>query len=79
MIHRAFKHDELKNDTPDVDAEWGKFASSHSEELETLDEGDYKPCFVLHLQPAKLQQPGYRKAVTSGIGNNNDISLSNSL
>ena len=54
MIHRAFKHDELKNDTPDVDAEWGKFASSHSEELETLDEGDYKPRFVLHLATRKI-------------------------
>ena len=30
---RAFKHDELNNDTPDVDAEWEKFAASHSEEL----------------------------------------------
>ena len=30
---RAFKHDALKNDTPDVDAEWEKFAASHSEEL----------------------------------------------
>ncbi|MCF2655096.1 DUF4974 domain-containing protein [Prevotella loescheii] len=30
---RAFKHDALKNDTPDVDGEWEKFAASHSEEL----------------------------------------------
>ena len=30
---RALKHDELNNDTPDVDAEWEKFAASHSEEL----------------------------------------------
>ena len=30
---RALKHDALKNDTPDVDAEWEKFAASHSEEL----------------------------------------------
>ena len=30
---RAFKHDELNNDTPDVDVEWEKFAASHSEEL----------------------------------------------
>ena len=37
---RAFKYDELKNDTPDVDAEWEKFAASHSEELEILDEGE---------------------------------------
>ena len=37
---RAFKHDELKNDTPDVEGEWEKFAASHSEELEILDEGE---------------------------------------
>ena len=30
---RAFKHDALKNDTPDVDAEWEKFAASHANEL----------------------------------------------
>ena len=30
---RAFKYDELKNDTPDVDAEWEKFAARHAEEL----------------------------------------------
>lgn len=30
---RALKHDELNNDTPDVDAEWEKFVASHSEEL----------------------------------------------
>ena len=30
---RAFKYDELKSDTPDVDAEWEKFAASHANEL----------------------------------------------
>ena len=30
---RAFKHDALKNDTPDVEGEWENFAASHSEEL----------------------------------------------
>ena len=30
---RAFKHDALKNDIPDVDAEWEKFAASHADEL----------------------------------------------
>ena len=30
---RAFKHDALKNDTPDVEGEWEKFAASHAEEL----------------------------------------------
>ena len=33
IAKRAFKHDELKNDTPDVDAEWEKFAASHANEL----------------------------------------------
>ena len=37
---RAFKHDELKIDTPDVDAEWEKFAASHAEELDALNEGE---------------------------------------
>ena len=32
---RAFKHDELKSDTPDVDAEWEKFVASHAEEDES--------------------------------------------
>ncbi len=35
---RAFKYDELKSDTPDVDAEWEKFAACHAEELDALDE-----------------------------------------
>ena len=30
---RAFKYDELKSNTPDVDAEWEKFAASHANEL----------------------------------------------
>ena len=30
---RAFKHDALKNDTPDVEGEWEKFAATHAEEL----------------------------------------------
>ena len=37
---RAFKHEALKNDTPDVDAEWEKFAACHAEELDALDEGE---------------------------------------
>ena len=46
---RAFKHDALKNDTPDVEGEWEKFAASHSEELEILDEGEYKPRLRAYL------------------------------
>lgn len=30
---RTFKYDALKNDTPDVDVEWEKFAASHANEL----------------------------------------------
>ena len=30
---RAFKHDALKNDTPDVEGEWEKFAANHANEL----------------------------------------------
>ena len=33
IAKRAFKYDELKSDTPDVDAEWEKFAACHAEEL----------------------------------------------
>ena len=33
IAKRAFKHDELKSNTPDVDAEWEKFAASHANEL----------------------------------------------
>ena len=33
---RAFKHDALKNDTPDVDTEWEKFAASHANELTNI-------------------------------------------
>ena len=53
---RAFKHDALKNDTPDVEGEWEKFAASHSEELEILDEGEYKPRLRAYLAPRKIIQ-----------------------
>lgn len=36
----AFKYDAIKNDTPDVDAEWDKFAAYHTEELDDLEEGE---------------------------------------
>lgn len=51
---RVFKHDALKNDTPDVEGEWEKFAASHSEELEILDEGEYKPRLRAYLAPRKI-------------------------
>ena len=40
---RAFKHDELVDDTPDVEGEWEKFAAKHAELLDALDED--KPKF----------------------------------
>ena len=33
IAKRAFKHDELVDDTPDMEAEWEKFAASHANEL----------------------------------------------
>ena len=78
---RAFKHDALKNDTPDVDAEWEKFAASHSEELEILDEGErlrvgdgtsgiYKPRLRAYLAPRKILGRAKRqsRAAASFIG-----------
>ena len=64
---RAFKHDALKNDTPDVEGEWEKFAASHSEELETLDEGEYKSRFVLRLTTHKIAASFIGVLLASGI------------
>lgn len=75
---RAFKHDALKNDTPDVEGEWEKFAASHSEELEILDEGErlrvgdgtsgiHKPRFVLHLATHKIAASFIGVLLASGI------------
>ena len=64
---RAFKYEELKNDTPDVGAEWDKFAACHSEELEILDEGEYKPRFVLHLATHKIAASIISAVMVSGI------------
>ena len=89
---RAFKHDALKNDTPDVEGEWEKFAASHSEELtnaaraegklactmpckeeedesqlDILDEGEYKPRFVLRLAPRKIAASFIGVLLASGI------------
>ena len=64
---RAFKHDALKNDTPDVDAEWEKFAASHPEELEILDEGEYKPRLRAYLAPRKIAASFIGVLLVSGI------------
>ena len=75
---RAFKHDALKNDTPDVKGEWEKFAASHSEELEILDEGErlrvgdgtsgiYKPRLRAYLAPRKIAASFIGVLLASGI------------
>ncbi len=75
---RAFKHDALKNDTPDVEGEWEKFASSHSKELEILDEGErlrvgdgtsgiYKPRLRAYLAPRKIAASFIGVLLASGI------------
>ena len=64
---RAFKHDALKNDTPDVEGEWEKFAASHSEELEILDEGEYKPRLRTYLAPRKIAASFIGVLLASGI------------
>ena len=67
IAKRAFKHDALKNDTPDVEGEWEKFAASHSEELEILDEGEYKPRLRAYLAPHKIAASFIGVLLASGI------------
>lgn len=64
---RAFKHDALTNDTPDVDNEWEKFAASHTEELDTLDEGEHKPRFRAYLATHKIAASFIGVLLASGI------------
>ena len=75
---RAFKHDELKSDTSDMDAEWEKFAASHAEELDALDEGERlrvgdgtsgmrKPRFASLLTPHKIAASFIGVLLASGI------------
>jgi hypothetical protein len=75
---RAFKHDAIKNDTPDVDAEWEKLAASHAEELDALDEGERlqvgdgtsgirKPRFASLLAPHKIAASFIGVLLASGI------------
>ncbi len=48
---RAFKYQDLANDTPDLDDEWEKFAAKHAELLDALDEDKPKfpsSFFTLH-------------------------------
>ena len=64
---RTFKHDELKNDTPDVDAEWEKFAASHAEQLDALDEEKPKPRVLAFLAPHKMAASFIGVLLASGI------------
>ena len=64
---RAFKHDALKNDTPDVEGEWEKFAASHSEELVALDEEKPKSHFHIYLFRHKIAASFIGVLLVSGI------------
>ncbi len=64
---RAFKHDALKNDTPDVDAEWEKFSASHAELLDALDEEEQKPRFLAFFAPRKIAASFIGVLLASGI------------
>ncbi|MBP3220126.1 MAG: DUF4974 domain-containing protein, partial [Prevotella sp.] len=64
---RAFKHDALKSDTPDVDAEWEKFAASHAEALDALDEEKAKPRFHAYLFTHKVAASFIGVLLVSGI------------
>ena len=70
IAKRAFKHDALKNDTPDVDAEWEKFAAKHAELLDALDEDKTKShssFFTLHSSFQKIAASFIGVLLASGI------------
>ena len=64
---RAFMHDALKNDTPDVDAEWEKFAAIHAGELVALDEEKPKSYFHIYLFSHKIAASFIGVLLASGI------------
>ena len=64
---RAFLHDELKNDSPNVDDEWGNFVACHTEELDALDEGGAKPRFPTYLFTHKIAASFIGVLLASGI------------
>ena len=63
----AFKHDALKNDTPDVEAEWEQFASTHAELLDALDEEKPKRRFHASLFTHKIAASIIGGLLASGI------------
>ena len=64
---RAFKHDELKSDTLDVDTEWEQFAASHANELVALDEEKPKSHFYIYLFRHKIAASFIGVLLVSGI------------
>ena len=58
---------QLKNDIPDVDAEWEQFAACHANELDALDEGEHKPRFLAFLAPHKIAASFIGVLLASGI------------
>ena len=64
---RAFQHDALKSDTPDVDAEWEKFVASHAEKLDTLDKGERNHPSILCLATHKIAACFIGLLLVSGI------------
>ena len=63
----AFKHNALKSDTPDVDAEWEKFAASHAEALDALEEEKPKSHFRIYLFNHKIAASFIGVLLVSGI------------
>ena len=64
---RAFKHQDVKNDTLDVDTEWEKFAASHANELVALDEEKPKSHFYIYLFRHKIAASFIGVLLVSGI------------
>ena len=58
---------QLKNDIPEVEGQWEKFAASHVNELDALDEGEHKPRFLAFLAPHKIAASFIGVLLASGI------------
>ncbi len=61
------RRSQLTNEHPDVEAEWDKFAASHANELDALNEGERKPRFALRLAPHKIAASFIGVLLASGI------------
>ena len=58
---------QLKNDIPEVEGQWEKFAASHANELDALDEEEHKPRFLAFLAPHKIAASFIGVLLASGI------------